>query len=321
MRSALTGPAPRRTRSRSLRGAAARHGRCSRSALSASGTWWSSPTAATPTTRRAPRSRTGAGRPAPTASGGVGPGGIGNYLVTGHRTSSTRAFERLPELRRGARVVVTTAQVRYVYRVVDTRRTSFRSPASLRAQRAPVPGRPGVTPTQAMITLSTCATQEDHAVGNYWSDRLGNPEHRIEKIGVLVSWSPRLELHEPPEDLLGEVRRLRDQDRDRDGCLPGEHLQHRGVGPVGAAAGVPDHERAVVEGHDHGAEGVGPQVRLVLRVGLHLVDEGGVDDVAAVQQVAPPGELGASPARPPPPPVNEAPAREGRNGPAASTRV
>ncbi len=123
--------------------------------------------------------------------GGVGPGGIGNYLVTGHRTSSTRAFERLPELRRGARVVVTTAQVRYVYRVVDTRRTSFRSAASLRAQRAPVPGRPGVTPTQAMITLSTCATQEDHAVGNYWSDRFGNPEHRIEKIGVLVSWSPR----------------------------------------------------------------------------------------------------------------------------------
>jgi sortase A len=123
--------------------------------------------------------------------GGVGPGGIGNYLVTGHRTSSTRAFERLPELRRGARVVVTTAQVRYVYRVVDTRRTSFRSPASLRAQRAPVPGRPGVAPTRAMITLSTCATREDHAAGNYWSDRFGNPEHRIEKIGVLVGWSPR----------------------------------------------------------------------------------------------------------------------------------
>ncbi len=36
-----------------------------------------------------------------------------------------------------------------------------------------------------MITISTCATYEDHAKGNYWSDRFHNPEHRIEKIGVL----------------------------------------------------------------------------------------------------------------------------------------
>jgi sortase A len=37
-----------------------------------------------------------------------------------------------------------------------------------------------------MITLSTCATIEDHAAGNWWADRFGNPEHRIDKIGVLV---------------------------------------------------------------------------------------------------------------------------------------
>jgi sortase A len=64
---------------------------------------------------------------------------------------------------------------------------SFRSPASLRAQRAAVPGRPGVPATRAMITLSTCATPEDRAAGNYWSDEFGNPEHRIDKIGVLVA--------------------------------------------------------------------------------------------------------------------------------------
>jgi sortase A len=34
--------------------------------------------------------------------------------------------------------------------------------------------------------LSTCATPEDHAAGNFWFDRFGNPEHRIDKIGVLV---------------------------------------------------------------------------------------------------------------------------------------
>jgi sortase A len=41
-----------------------------------------------------------------------------------------------------------------------------------------------------MITLSTCATPEDHAEGNYWHDALGNPEHRIDKVGVLTGTRP-----------------------------------------------------------------------------------------------------------------------------------
>jgi sortase A len=127
--------------------------------------------------------------------GGVGPGGIGNHQVTAHRTSSTRAFELLPELRRGQRILVDVRRpgggtTRYVYLVTRTRETSFRSRESLRAQRAPVPGRPGATPTRATITLSTCATPEDHAVGNFWSDEFDNPEHRIDKIGVLVAVRP-----------------------------------------------------------------------------------------------------------------------------------
>jgi sortase A len=73
----------------------------------------------------------------------------------------------------------------FVYRVTRTRSTSFRSPASLAEQSAAVPGRPGATPVRPMLTLSTCATPEDHAAGNYWSDEHGNPEHRIDKIGVL----------------------------------------------------------------------------------------------------------------------------------------
>jgi sortase A len=120
-------------------------------------------------------------------NGGVGPGGVGNYQVTAHRLSSTRAFEFLPQLRRGDEVVVTAGRLRHVYRIVTTRITSFRSERSLREQRAAVPGRPGREPKRAMITLSTCATVEDHAAGNYWSDRFHNPEHRIDKIGVLVA--------------------------------------------------------------------------------------------------------------------------------------
>jgi sortase A len=121
--------------------------------------------------------------------GGVGPGGLGNYQITGHRTSSTHPFADLPSLRVGDRAVVVAGGVRYVYEIRRTRRTSFRSARSLAGQRAAVPGRPGVAPTHGYLTLSTCATQEDHAAGNYWSDALHNPEHRIDKIGVLVRTS------------------------------------------------------------------------------------------------------------------------------------
>lgn len=117
--------------------------------------------------------------------GGTGPGGIGNYQVTAHRLSSTRAFLDLPRLRAGDLVHVDVGSRRLTYEVTRTRITSFREPASLRAQRAAVPGRPGVAATRAMITLSTCRTPEDRAGGNTWSDRFGNPEHRIDKIGVL----------------------------------------------------------------------------------------------------------------------------------------
>ena len=120
-------------------------------------------------------------------NGGVGPGGIGNHLVTAHRTSSTRAFARLPRLRNGAKVYLVAGGRRYTYRIVATRKTSFRSERSLAKQSAAVPGRPGVQPTRAMITLSTCRTPEDRAEGNFWSDRFNNPEHRIDKIGELIA--------------------------------------------------------------------------------------------------------------------------------------
>lgn len=41
-----------------------------------------------------------------------------------------------------------------------------------------------------MITLSTCARLEDRSNGNYWADEFDNPEHRIDKIGVLVASRP-----------------------------------------------------------------------------------------------------------------------------------
>ena len=122
--------------------------------------------------------------------GGTGVGGIGNYIITGHRTTSTRPFAQLPRLRKGAEVQLVAGGKRYTYKIVATRQTSFRSPKSLARQSAAVPGRVGVRPTKAMITLSTCRTPEDRAEGNYWSDWFGNPEHRIDKIGELVAIRP-----------------------------------------------------------------------------------------------------------------------------------
>lgn len=122
--------------------------------------------------------------------GGVAAGEVGNHIVTGHRLSSTEPFRYLPSLPKGSRVLVRVGDTVHVYEVRRTRWTSFRSQESLAAQRAPVPGRPGVEATRPMITLSTCATLEDHAAGNYWSDEFDNPEHRVDKIGVLVATRP-----------------------------------------------------------------------------------------------------------------------------------
>lgn len=55
------------------------------------------------------------------AEGGVGPGGVGNYQVTAHRTSSTRAFEFLPDVGLGDRVFVRAGDVEYVYEIIETR--------------------------------------------------------------------------------------------------------------------------------------------------------------------------------------------------------
>ncbi len=123
--------------------------------------------------------------------GGVGPGQVSNFVVTGHRTTAGRPFGELPSLRRGDHVLVTAGGQVYDYRITRTLRVSFRDAASRASQSSPVPGRPGVAATDAWITLSTCATPEDHAAGNYWFDALGNPEHRIDKVGRLVDVRPR----------------------------------------------------------------------------------------------------------------------------------
>ena len=107
--------------------------------------------------------------------GGVGPGEVGNYLVTGHRTTERAPFRDLPDVREGDHVLVWTGDTVYDYVVTTTRRVSFRSQRSMARQTAAVPGQPGAVAVDPMITLSTCATPEDHAAGNYWVGPLRQP--------------------------------------------------------------------------------------------------------------------------------------------------
>ena len=119
--------------------------------------------------------------------GGAGPGQIGNLIITAHRTSAGGPFRRLPSLRNGEHILITSDGMIYDYVVTDTMTISFRSARDIARQSAPVPGQLGRPAEQPMITLSTCATPEDHARRNFWKDKFGNPEHRINKIGVLVT--------------------------------------------------------------------------------------------------------------------------------------
>jgi sortase A len=123
--------------------------------------------------------------------GGVGPGHIGNLIVAGHRTSAGGPLRDLPDLRRGDRVLVTYQEMIYGYEITGSLWVTFHDPGSYAKQVAPVPGHPGRTPTTPVITLTTCATPEDRAAGDFELDELGNPPHRIDKIGVLVDVRPR----------------------------------------------------------------------------------------------------------------------------------
>ena len=122
--------------------------------------------------------------------GGVGPGEVGNMVVTGHRTEAGRPFGELPSLPVGAHVLVESAGQVYDYEVTRTMTISFRTATGQARQSAPVPGRLGAIATEPMITLSTCATPEDNSAGNFWRDALHNPEHRIDKVGVLLDVRP-----------------------------------------------------------------------------------------------------------------------------------
>jgi sortase A len=84
------------------------------------------------------------------------PGKVGNFAVAGHRNRAT--FWRLDELAPGDAIVVETKTDWFIYKVSQTR---IVKPTQVEVV-APVPGRPGTRPTQAMVTLTTCNPKFDN---------------------------------------------------------------------------------------------------------------------------------------------------------------
>jgi len=80
------------------------------------------------------------------------PGEVGNVVLSGHRTTYGAPFARLDELRPGDRVVLETRDRWLTYSVTGTK---IVSPYAIEVTY-PVPGRRGATPTEQLLTLTTC---------------------------------------------------------------------------------------------------------------------------------------------------------------------
>ncbi|MGC9666932.1 class E sortase [Planosporangium sp. 12N6] len=78
------------------------------------------------------------------------PGQVGNFSVAGHRTPAI--FWDLDQIKENDEIIVETRDTWYVYRASQTR---IVAPTAVEVV-APVPGQPGTTPTQAMLTITTC---------------------------------------------------------------------------------------------------------------------------------------------------------------------
>ena len=80
------------------------------------------------------------------------PGEVGNTVLSGHRTTYGAPFERFDELRPGDAVVVETRDTWFTYTVRGSR---IVTPTAVEVTY-PVPGNASATPTQRLLTLTTC---------------------------------------------------------------------------------------------------------------------------------------------------------------------
>ncbi|MEV4806888.1 class E sortase [Nonomuraea sp. NPDC049421] len=80
------------------------------------------------------------------------PGEVGNFVLSGHRTTYAAPFNEIDELERDDEIIVETREARHTYRVTSQ---DVVPPDEIEVL-APVPGKPDIRPIRAFITLSTC---------------------------------------------------------------------------------------------------------------------------------------------------------------------
>jgi sortase A len=113
-------------------------------------------------------------------------GELGNFAISAHRTTYGKPFTNIQMLESGDALVVQTKTTWYVYRVTTH---EIVQPEQIEVI-APVPGRPGATPTAYSITLTTCHPRYSAA-------------QRYIVYGELDYWAP-VDAGYPPE-LLEDV--------------------------------------------------------------------------------------------------------------------
>ncbi|HEX7187102.1 MAG TPA: class E sortase [Actinomycetes bacterium] len=114
------------------------------------------------------------------------PGEVGNFSIAGHRATNGEPFAYLDRVRPGDVIIAETRSSWFTY-VVD--RTRIVSPSDTWVID-PVPGKPDVTPTEPLITLTTCNPR--------WAST-----ERLIVFGHLESERPRSE--GPPPQLVKEA--------------------------------------------------------------------------------------------------------------------
>ncbi|MFV0632989.1 class E sortase [Demequina sp.] len=111
------------------------------------------------------------------------PGEIGNFALSGHRTTYGKPFNRVAELEVGDSLIIQTEDAWFVYHVESWH---IVTPEHVEVI-APTPNQPGVAPTERSITLTTCHP-------------LFSAAERWIVHGVLDYWAPTG--HGVPEELL-----------------------------------------------------------------------------------------------------------------------
>jgi sortase A len=106
--------------------------------------------------------------------GSAAPGAIGNFVLSGHRTTYLAPFNGLGDLQPGDAIVIETRDTYYTYRVT---KTEVVLPTKVSVV-LPVPDRPHAKPKQALITLTTCTPKY-------------SASHRLVVDGLLESALPK----------------------------------------------------------------------------------------------------------------------------------